>query len=97
MTATYTFDIFSSLDGLGSHDGSGGAYWGKRGPELEDHRLARGSLLRKCPDAVHEGAGRIPQYRSVSVNRRDLDDARRRSPGGGLGCWSSRRFDSHGS
>ena len=40
MTATYTFDIFSSLDGFGSHDGSWGAYWGKQGPELEDRRLA---------------------------------------------------------
>ena len=36
MTATYTFDIFSSLDGFGSHDGNSG----KQGPELEDHRLA---------------------------------------------------------
>ena len=39
MTATYTFDIFSSLDGYGSHCGDWGGYWGKQGPELLDHRL----------------------------------------------------------
>jgi dihydrofolate reductase len=39
MTATYTFDIFSSLDGYGSHSGDWGGYWGKQGPELLDHRL----------------------------------------------------------
>ena len=41
MTATYTFDVFSSLDGFGgARDGSWGGYWGKQGPELLDHRLA---------------------------------------------------------
>ena len=41
MTAIYTFDVFSSLDGFGGvSDGSWGGYWGKQGPELLDHRLA---------------------------------------------------------
>jgi dihydrofolate reductase len=40
MTATYTFDVFSSLDGYSSHRGNWGGYWGKQGPELLDHRLA---------------------------------------------------------
>jgi dihydrofolate reductase len=40
MTATYTFDVFSSLDGYGSHSGDWGGYWGKQGHELLDHRLA---------------------------------------------------------
>src|SRR5438445_8564384 len=40
MTATYTFDVFSSLDGFGSNSGNWGGYWGKQGPELLDHRLA---------------------------------------------------------
>jgi dihydrofolate reductase len=40
MTATYTFDVFSSLDGYGSHRGNWGGYWGKQGPEFLDHRLA---------------------------------------------------------
>jgi dihydrofolate reductase len=34
MTATYTFDVFCSLDGYGSHHGDWGGYWGKQGPEL---------------------------------------------------------------
>lgn len=40
MAATYTFDVFSSLDGFGSAGGDWGGYWGKQGPELLDHRLA---------------------------------------------------------
>ncbi|WP_020119371.1 dihydrofolate reductase family protein [Streptomyces canus] len=40
MTATYTFDVFSSLDGYGAAGGDWGGYWGKQGPELLDHRLA---------------------------------------------------------
>jgi dihydrofolate reductase len=40
MTATYTFDVFSSLDGFGTHSGNWGGYWGKQGPELLEHRLA---------------------------------------------------------
>ena len=41
MTATYTFDVFSTLDGFGSPSpGSWGGYWGKQGPELLEHRAA---------------------------------------------------------
>jgi len=40
MTATYTFDIFSSLDGFGAHNGDWGGYWGKQGPEFLARRLA---------------------------------------------------------
>src|SRR6201989_2307740 len=40
MTATYTFDVFSSLDGCGAASGNWTGYWGKQGPELLDHRLA---------------------------------------------------------
>ena len=47
MTATYTFDVFSSLDGYGSASGDWTGYWGKQGPELLDRRLALyGSKLR---------------------------------------------------
>jgi dihydrofolate reductase len=49
VTATYTFDVFSSLDGFGSVSGGDwGGYWGKQGPELLDHRLA-----------VHDGEQRM--------------------------------------
>src|SRR3954462_10442739 len=41
MSVTYTFDVFSSLDGFGSASGGNwGGYWGKQGPELLDHRFA---------------------------------------------------------
>jgi dihydrofolate reductase len=40
MTATYTFDVFSTLDGFGAHTGDWGGYWGKQGPELLERRLA---------------------------------------------------------
>jgi len=42
MTATYTFDVFCTLDGYGSYSSGGdwGGYWGKQGPEFLDRRLA---------------------------------------------------------
>ena len=40
MTATYTFDVFSSLDGYGAARANWTGYWGKQGPELLDRRLA---------------------------------------------------------
>ncbi|MFI6069555.1 dihydrofolate reductase family protein [Micromonospora sp. NPDC051227] len=40
MTATYTVDVFSSLDGFGTTSGNWGGYWGKQGPELLAHRLS---------------------------------------------------------
>lgn len=41
MSATYTFDVFSSLDGFGTATGNWTGYWGKQGPELLEHRLAQ--------------------------------------------------------
>ena len=40
MTATYTFDVFTSLDGNASYGppGDWGGYWGKQGPEFLQHR-----------------------------------------------------------
>ena len=40
MPATYTFDVFSSLDGYGTASANWSGYWGKQGPELLEHRLA---------------------------------------------------------
>jgi dihydrofolate reductase len=39
MSATYTWDVFSTLDGFAATSGDWGGYWGKQGPELLDHRL----------------------------------------------------------
>jgi dihydrofolate reductase len=42
MAATYTFDVFCTLDGYASYGEGGdwGGYWGKHGPEFLDRRLA---------------------------------------------------------
>jgi dihydrofolate reductase len=41
MTAVYTADIFSTVDGYGApKPGTWGGYWDKQGAELLDHRLA---------------------------------------------------------
>jgi dihydrofolate reductase len=40
MTATYTFDVFSSIDGFAAAGGDWTGYWGKQGPELLERRLA---------------------------------------------------------
>lgn len=61
MTATYTFDVFSSLDGYGSHSGDWGGYWGKQGPELLDHRLA----LYDAPQRMVFGATTYREFVSM--------------------------------
>jgi dihydrofolate reductase len=42
MTASYTWDVFTTLDGYGSYEGEPdwGGYWSKQGPELLEHRAA---------------------------------------------------------
>jgi dihydrofolate reductase len=42
MTASYTWDVFSTLDGYGSNgpEGDWGGYWSKQGPELLAHRAS---------------------------------------------------------
>lgn len=42
MTAEYTWDVFSTVDGYGSYNehGDWGGYWSKQGPELLAHRAA---------------------------------------------------------
>ena len=40
MSATYTFDVFCSLDGFGAARGDWTGYWGKQGPDLLEHRDA---------------------------------------------------------
>jgi dihydrofolate reductase len=53
MTATYTFDVFSSLDGFGAAGGDWTGYWGKQGPELLAHR----NSLYEAPQRMVLGAG----------------------------------------
>lgn len=62
MAATYTFDVFASLDGFASADGGDwGGYWGKQGPELLDHRLA----LYEEDQRMVFGAGTYRAFREI--------------------------------
>jgi hypothetical protein len=47
MTATYTFDVLSSLDGYGAASANWAGYWGKQGPELLERRLALYSVEQR--------------------------------------------------
>jgi dihydrofolate reductase len=42
VPATYTWDVFCTVDGFGSYGEGGdwGGYWGKQGPEFLDRRVA---------------------------------------------------------
>ena len=76
MTATYTWDIFSTLDGYGSYgpDGDWGGYWGKQGPELLDHRFA-------TYDGDHRmvfGANTFRQFMSMLASSTQDSDVRDR-------------------
>jgi dihydrofolate reductase len=63
MTATYTFDIFCTLDGFGSYDENGdwGGYWGKAGPEF----LARRLDLYSVDQRLVLGANTYRQFREI--------------------------------
>ena len=60
MTALYTFDVFSTLDGYGSYgpDGDWGGYWGKQGPEFLDRRLA----IYRTPQRLVLGANTMRMF-----------------------------------
>jgi hypothetical protein len=45
MTATYTFDVFSSLDGFGAASAKWTGCWGKQGPELLSRARGRSRRL----------------------------------------------------
>jgi hypothetical protein len=69
MTATYTFDIFSTLDGYGSYtaNASWGGYWGSKGPSSSTAALHQrsdrgGTDLPGC-GRLRPGAGREPDAR----------------------------------
>jgi dihydrofolate reductase len=74
MTATYTFDVFSSLDGYGSYGPGGdwGGYWGKQGPELLDHRLA----LYRGEHRMVFGATTFRQFVSMLASSTEESEAR---------------------
>ena len=72
MTAIYTFDIFTSLDGFGSTNGDWGGYWGKQGPELLDHRLA----LYRAEQRMVFGATTFRQFVEMLATSTEESDVR---------------------
>ncbi len=80
MTATYTWDVFCSLDGVDSYDerGDWGGYWGKHGPEFLDRRLAAyggGQRMVLGETTFREFVqflGQIPDLEPVNSRLRDI-------------------------
>ena len=72
MTATYTFDVFSSLDGYGAASGDWTGYWGKQGPELLDRRLAQFSQ----PQRLVLGANTFRLFTEMLASSSEDSDVR---------------------
>ena len=72
MTATYTFDVFSSLDGYAAASANWTGYWGKQGPELLDHRLDLYSLEQR----MVFGATTYREFTRMLASSSEDDDVR---------------------
>ena len=84
MTAIYTFDVFSTLDGYGSYgpEGDWGGYWGKQGPEFLDRRLALyrepqrlilgANTMRMFMESIGPRLGSMREVDPVNAAMRDL-------------------------
>ena len=74
MTATYTFDVFMSLDGYGSirQPSDYGGYWGKQGPELLNHRYRQYAGERR----MVFGATTFRAFVRMLANSDELDEVR---------------------
>lgn len=72
MTATYTFDVFTSLDGFGAAGGDWTGYWGKQGPELLEYRLG----LHHGAQRMVFGANTIRAFSSMLADSTDDSEVR---------------------
>src|SRR3954449_8331282 len=72
MTATYTFDVFSSLDGYAAASSGWSGYWGKQGPELLDHRLD----LYSSDQRMVFGATTYREFTGMLASSTEGDDVR---------------------
>jgi len=84
MTATYTFDVFCTLDGFGSYVSSGdwGGYWSKEGPELvarrsevleDDQRMILGAnTFRQFAQLIGPSASRLEDLDPVNARMRSM-------------------------
>jgi dihydrofolate reductase len=80
MTASYTWDVFSTLDGYGSYapDADWGGYWSKQGPEL----LAYRASLFDTPQRMVFGATTFRENAEIllrSVDPHSQDEWNRRT------------------
>jgi dihydrofolate reductase len=81
MAATYTFDVFATLDGFANHDGDWGGYWGKQGPEFLAHRAASYHEPLRMVLGATTYASNAP-FLGATFDRSQFDD------------WIIRMFDS---
>ena len=72
MTATYTFDVFSSLDGYAAASADWSGYWGKQGPELLEHRLD----LYTAEQRMVFGATTFREFTRMLASSTEEDDVR---------------------
>jgi dihydrofolate reductase len=72
MTASYTFDVFSSLDGFGSASANWTGYWGKQGPEL----LARRLELYSTEQRMVFGANTIRDFVAMLADSTEESEVR---------------------
>ena len=72
MTALYTFDVFSSLDGFAAANGDWTGYWGKQGPELLEHRLA----LYSAEQRMVFGATTYREFRQMLASSTEESEVR---------------------
>ena len=72
MTATYTFDVFSSLDGYGAASANWTGYWGKQGPELLARRLA----LYGTEQRIVFGANTYREFAQMLANSTEESEVR---------------------
>ena len=80
MTASYTWDVFTTVDGFGSYgpDGDWGGYWSKQGPELLAHRAP----LFDTPQRMVFGATTFRENAEILLRSEDphnLDEWNRRT------------------
>nr|WP_284289972.1 hypothetical protein [Angustibacter aerolatus] len=90
MTATYTFDVFCSLDGFAAAGGDWTGYWGKQGPE------PAGAPAGAVRGGAAAGAGRhhVPAVHADA--RRQHRGLRRPRPvGDGDACAADHRAVDH--
>jgi dihydrofolate reductase len=72
MTATYTFDVFSSLDGYGAASANWTSYWGKQGQELLARRLA----LYRTEQRMAFGANTYREFTQMLADSTDDSEVR---------------------